>query len=831
MSLYNLQAAMAVRGLDTNADSVSGALLYVFEAGTTTAVDTFTTVSGVTQNAHPVVSDSAGAFGGIFVTAGSYKIELRTPGGVTLPGYPVDNFEVAAEAVSFGTKAEFEAATIADGTNEVEMLSYATPGDKGGGRYILTDTEPSHAGRIQSTDGKWWVLVPDPTGVRPQQMGAKGNGVDSDRTAVFNAFEAAKAMADSYRFDGAGRTTYSFAHVDFGTDTYLITSEIILDDYYFLKVTGQGAIITHNNGFSEFPFKITGQAYNHEWEGIQVEGNAAGCFKYVCDNTASTQHVFRDIAFVVDGEDEDTAVGVDYTNRSGTLLIQDPKFNRVKHPVHIRRCDWSNITGNAWFGFPTFSSYNDNEAYIIVEEGSFQLSASIGAGGPAWYNGKNTRDGGPMASYDDVAFVGAGILNGCKTAEITADDTFTGAVKIAAGNEGVARDLGVVIDGTFVGTVTLQQSLGDDSSWTDYATYTTEQELIDVNDGLDGSQDVYYRLGVKSGGLISGSLDVEVDVTGPNKVRILLADCRLGFEIGAGALVNYYQKHQGTPGSQERPGVTLRNIQTFPREDKGTDIEGNPVATLVRLYEMPHRLLFDDIDSRNGPLALLDVASTTTWETLYAQIPAPLDIATDPAAQLSPNRVNYYEQRGVIASAPSLLATTNAEHYRQAEHMFGIPSFFFSSDNPSPTDSANAVFVDTGDTFSGLAVPPGAQFLVWGFAQYDITVNSHIYSGPLGYVVISEDENADEVRAKFEWLVDQTDLARQIEITGGWNSATSFVETVTAANRETAQLSLRLRHETNPGTEVVKCRGLTIRPLMWDFHTSNLRGLLTTGDV
>ena len=70
MTMFNLLGAAAARGLDANADSVSGALLYVFGAGTTTAVTTYTNKDGVTANAHPVVADSFGAWGGIYAPAG-----------------------------------------------------------------------------------------------------------------------------------------------------------------------------------------------------------------------------------------------------------------------------------------------------------------------------------------------------------------------------------------------------------------------------------------------------------------------------------------------------------------------------------------------------------------------------------------------------------------------------------------------------------------------------------------------------------------------------------------------------------------------------------------
>lgn len=92
MNYFNLVSAHAIRALDANGDSVSGALLRVYTAGTTTAETTYTSAAGTTANAWPVVLDAAGALDtGLYVLPGEYKVDLQTPQGASLPGYPVDN--------------------------------------------------------------------------------------------------------------------------------------------------------------------------------------------------------------------------------------------------------------------------------------------------------------------------------------------------------------------------------------------------------------------------------------------------------------------------------------------------------------------------------------------------------------------------------------------------------------------------------------------------------------------------------------------------------------------------------------------------------------------
>lgn len=63
---------------------LSGAKLYFYESGTSTPKDTYSDSGLTTPNANPVVADSAGRFGDIFLTSGAYKVVLQTSAGVTV---------------------------------------------------------------------------------------------------------------------------------------------------------------------------------------------------------------------------------------------------------------------------------------------------------------------------------------------------------------------------------------------------------------------------------------------------------------------------------------------------------------------------------------------------------------------------------------------------------------------------------------------------------------------------------------------------------------------------------------------------------------------------
>lgn len=77
---------------DANGLPISGAKAYFYLAGTSTAAPVYTDVTLLVAHAVPVVANSAGRFAEIFLTPGtSYKLDLQTPAGVSLSGYPADN--------------------------------------------------------------------------------------------------------------------------------------------------------------------------------------------------------------------------------------------------------------------------------------------------------------------------------------------------------------------------------------------------------------------------------------------------------------------------------------------------------------------------------------------------------------------------------------------------------------------------------------------------------------------------------------------------------------------------------------------------------------------
>jgi hypothetical protein len=74
---------------DNNGHPLDGAKLYFYEEGTSTPKDTYSDEDFTTPNTNPVIADSQGQFGDIFLN-GVYRAELKDKNDVTQPDYPAD---------------------------------------------------------------------------------------------------------------------------------------------------------------------------------------------------------------------------------------------------------------------------------------------------------------------------------------------------------------------------------------------------------------------------------------------------------------------------------------------------------------------------------------------------------------------------------------------------------------------------------------------------------------------------------------------------------------------------------------------------------------------
>jgi len=98
------------------------------------------------------------------------------------------------------------------------------------------------------------------------------------------------------------------------------------------------------------------------------------------------------------------------------------------------------------------------------------------------------------------------------TQEITAQNTFTNTIRITGVD--ASRIFTIIVTGltATTSTVTLQRSLSEPGNWEDVSaeSYTVDTTKT-YDDGLD-NQIVYYRIGVKTGDYVAGTIDASLEI-------------------------------------------------------------------------------------------------------------------------------------------------------------------------------------------------------------------------------------------------------------------------------------------------------------------------------
>lgn len=98
------------------------------------------------------------------------------------------------------------------------------------------------------------------------------------------------------------------------------------------------------------------------------------------------------------------------------------------------------------------------------------------------------------------------------------NQTFTAAnqqgnsIRVTGTNDARIFNVSIAVDGSWDGTITLEQSIGEEGNWTNFRTYTGNVNQS-VNDGLD-NQIVFYRLTVQAGDFVAGSANTILTYAG-----------------------------------------------------------------------------------------------------------------------------------------------------------------------------------------------------------------------------------------------------------------------------------------------------------------------------
>lgn len=210
------------RALDSNGDTIP-AELYVYEAGTTTPVTTYSDSALSTANASPLESDASGAWSPVYVTEGEYKIDIKDAEGSSLPGYPKDNVKVgmvseAGDTMTGNLRIEGELSLDApsgdttlkihrvSGTDQPRILFYSSAG------YMHWDL----GARTESSNANFSIAAGDGSGSyngTPVTIGRSAGkvtlapyGVSTDPALVVNysSSDTLQIRADGNAYNATG---------------------------------------------------------------------------------------------------------------------------------------------------------------------------------------------------------------------------------------------------------------------------------------------------------------------------------------------------------------------------------------------------------------------------------------------------------------------------------------------------------------------------------------------------------------------------------------------------------------------------------------------------
>ena len=235
------------RAFDANGDPLAGGLLYAYEAGTTTPLDTFTTRAGSVANANPVVLDANGE-ADVWLTPGLlYKFVLKSSAGVTQ--WTVDNHP-ATEDLS-----------MADGNVSAPGLAFTDDVDTGFYRPAADQLGISAGGALSGLFTASQALF------RDGLVGAPGIGFkdDADNGAYrIGANNWALAAAGTKQLELT--STHAKAHASVASTAADPTTALELANGH-LKFSG-----TNPNADEAFTNQATGKSVPRAWARLQTNG-------------------------------------------------------------------------------------------------------------------------------------------------------------------------------------------------------------------------------------------------------------------------------------------------------------------------------------------------------------------------------------------------------------------------------------------------------------------------------------------------------------------------------------------------------------------------------
>jgi len=248
---------------DANGDPLASGKVYAYAAGTNTPKDTYTSYTGGTANANPVILDSRGEATIFF--DGAYKIVLKDSADATI--WTVDNITTLATADDVSYDGDTLASLLKDNLvyvvdtintlravdktkyTHVFVNGYYAARDGGGGMYYFDSTDTTSIDNggttIVATDSARWKLIHNGS-VDLAQFGAKNFDEYSD------TFDNASVIQNALNITSDTSSFYPVMQNITVSNSYYIATDIEI--LATARLIGSSAL---NQNFMEFDWGVS----------------------------------------------------------------------------------------------------------------------------------------------------------------------------------------------------------------------------------------------------------------------------------------------------------------------------------------------------------------------------------------------------------------------------------------------------------------------------------------------------------------------------------------------------------------------------------------------
>ncbi|MDX1240357.1 hypothetical protein GOL95_09880 [Sinorhizobium medicae] len=227
----------------------------------------------------------------------------------------------------FDTEAAFISARIPAPIMQVETAGYTAVGDGGGHvkKRISTPGSPQ-PWQKQSADGSWWEIASER--IAPEMLGAAGDGIANDGTAVSNASSAAVALGKKLLL--LASSIYLFTQVTIAAGCEMESRGAVLRSDGTLTVAGDITLtIGDQVKFDELAFSTPGTETNEDI--IRIGANVRGLY---LEAVSDTQRAGGGI--VTEGD---------------TVQIGYIKTRNIDRPLHLYNTSTAAQTTGSVIGF------------------------------------------------------------------------------------------------------------------------------------------------------------------------------------------------------------------------------------------------------------------------------------------------------------------------------------------------------------------------------------------------------------------------------------------------------------------------------------------------